>query len=75
MAGENAENLGANHIKAYIDLVSCKPFKKTSLPPLGCKIQNMRTQETSVLELSISEIVKRLVNVHVTKFLKILRQN
>ena len=64
---KNAENLGANHIKVYIDLVSCKPFKTTSLPQLGYTIQTRRTQETSVLELSISEIAKRSIDVRVMK--------
>ena len=51
----------SKHSQAYIDLVSCKPFKKTSLPPLKYKLQDQLKQQTSFLELSNAEIAKRLL--------------
>ena len=50
----------SNHSQSYIDLVSCKPFKKTSLPPLKYKVQNQMKPQISFLDLSNAEISKRL---------------
>ena len=50
----------SNHSQSYIDLVSCKPFKKTSLPPLKYKAQDQMKQQISFLDLRNTEIAKRL---------------
>ena len=49
----------SKHSQSYIDLVSCKPFKKTSLPPLKYKVQNQMKPQISFLDLSNAEIAKR----------------
>ena len=50
----------SNDSQAYRDCVSCKPGKKTSLPPLRYKLQDQMKQQISFLDLSNTEIAKRL---------------
>ena len=57
VAEKSDENLvDENHIRAYINLVSCKPFKKTSLPPLRYKTQKQK--QTPIIELSPAEVTR-----------------
>ena len=52
-------NESVDHSKTYIDLVSCKPFKKTSLPPLKYKFQDQLKHQISIMELNSTENIKR----------------
>ena len=39
------------HSKTYIALVSCQPYKKSSLPPLKCKLEEQKNEFLAFLEL------------------------
>ena len=59
VAEKSDENLAdENHIRAYINLVSCKPFKKTSLPPLSLRYKTQKQKQTPIIELSPAEVTR-----------------